>query len=70
MAFDPKLIPLFDGIDSGQLVKSVEKVELICQLSGVKCTECILPMCWSGEVVYKQLSKKKKTNFACIKSDL
>ena len=34
MAFDPKLIPLFDGTDAGQsVVEWVEKAELVCRLS-------------------------------------
>ena len=37
MAFDRKLIPLFDGTDAGQsVVEWVEKAELVCRLSGVK----------------------------------
>ena len=40
MAFDPKLIPLFDGTDAGQsVVEWVEKAELVCRLSGVKHIE-------------------------------
>ena len=35
MAFDSKLIPLFDGTDAGQsVVEWVEKAELVCRLSG------------------------------------
>ena len=45
MAFDPKLIPLFDGTDAGQsVVEWVEKAELVCRLSGVKHIECVVPM--------------------------
>ena len=36
MAFDPRLIPLFDGTDAGQsVVEWVEKAELVYRLSGV-----------------------------------
>ena len=49
MAFDPKLIPLFDRTDSGQLVvEQVEKAELVCRLSGVKNVECVVLMYLSG----------------------
>ena len=45
LSFDPKLMPLFDGNDSDQSVQErIEKVELICQLSGVQCIECRVPM--------------------------
>ena len=69
MAFDPKLIPLFDGIDSGQsVVECVEKAELVCRLSGVKNIECVAPMYLSGGAyaVYQQLSEEKRADFACI----
>ena len=37
MAFDSKLIPLFDGTDAGlSVVEWVEKAELVCRLSGGK----------------------------------
>ena len=71
--FDPKLIPLFDGKDSDQSVQEwIDKAELICQLSGIKCIECVVPMHLSGGVyaVYQQLSEDKRRNFACIKSAL
>ena len=62
IAFDPKLIPLFDGTDSGQLVVEwVEKAELVCRLSGVKNVEC---------AVYQQVSEEKRVEFACIKDVL
>ena len=73
MTFDPKLIPLFDGTDPGQsVVEWVEKAELVCQLSGVKNIECIVPMCLSGGAyaVYQQLSEEKRADFACIKDVL
>ena len=73
MAFNPKLIPLFDGTDSGQLVVEwVEKAELVCRLSGVKNIECVVPMRLSGGAYafYQQLSKEKRANFACIKDVL
>ena len=45
MAFEPKLIPLYDGTNPGQsVVEWVEKAELVCQLSGVKNIECIVPV--------------------------
>ena len=45
MAFDPKLITLFDGTDAEQsVVEWVEKAELVCRLSGVKNIECVVPM--------------------------
>jgi len=73
MAFDPKLIPLFDGTDSGQsVVEWVEKAELVCRLSGVKRIECVVPMRLSGGAyaVYQQLSEEKKSDFTCIKTVL
>ena len=73
MAFDPKLIPLFDGTDGGQsVVKWVEKAELVCRLSGVKHIECVVPMHLSGGAyaVYQQLSEEKRADFACIKDVL
>ena len=73
MAFDPKLIPLFDRTDSGQsVVEWLEKAELVCRLSGVKNVECIVPMCFSGGMyaVYQQLSEEKRADFACIKDVL
>ena len=63
MAFDPKLIPLFDGTDAGQsVVEWVEKAELVCRLSGVKHIECVVPMRLSGGAyaVYQQLSEEKR----------
>ena len=73
MAFDPKLIPLFNGTDAGQsVVEWVEKAELVCWLSGVKNIECMVPMRLSGGAyaVYQQLSEEKRTDFACIKDIL
>ena len=69
MAFDPKLIPLFDGTDAGQsVVEWVEKAELVCRLSGVKHIECVVPMRLSGGAytVYQQLSEEQRADFACI----
>ena len=73
MAFDPKLILLFDGSDSGQLiVEWFKKVELIYRLSGVKHIECVVPMHLSGGAyaVYQQLSEKKHADIECIKTTL
>ena len=73
LAFDPKLIPLFDGTDPGQLVVEwVEKAELVCWLSGVKNIECVVPMRFScgAYAVYQQLSEEKMADFACIKDVL
>ena len=75
MAFDPKLIPLFDGTDARQsVVEWVEKAELVCRLSGVKNIECVVPMRLSGGggayIVYQQLSEEKRADFACIKDFL
>ena len=66
MAFNPKLIPLFDGTDPKQsVVEWVEKAELVCRLSRVKNIECVVPMCLSGGAyaVYQQLSEEKRTDF-------
>ena len=73
MAFDPKLIPFFDGTDSGQLVVEwVEKAELVCWLSGVKNIKCVVLMRLLGGAyaVYQQLSEEKKADFVCIKNVL
>ena len=73
MAFDPKLIPLFDGTDTGQLVVEwVEKAELVRRLSGVKNIECVVPVRLLGGAytVYQQLSEEKRADFACIKDVL
>ena len=73
VAFNPKLIPLFDGTDSGQLVVEwVEKAELVCRLSEMKNVECVVPMRLSGGTyaVYQQLSEEKRADFACIKDVL
>ena len=73
MAFDPKLIPLFDGTDAGQsVVEWVEKAELVCRLNGVKHIECVVPMSLSGVAYaeYQQLSEEKRADFACIKDVL
>ena len=73
MAFDPKLILLFDGTDAGQsVVEWVEKAELVCWLSVVKNIECMVPMRLSGGAyaVYQQLSEEKRADFACIKDVL
>ena len=49
--FDPKLIPLFDCKDFDLSVQEwIKKVELICQLNGLKCIECVVPMHLSGGV--------------------
>ena len=74
MAFDPKLIPLFDGTGAGQsVVEWVEKAELVCRLSGVKNIECVVPMRlsgWGAYAVYQQLREEKRADFACIKDVL
>ena len=73
MAFDPKLIPLFDGTDSRQsVVEWVEKAELVCRLSKVKNIECVVLMRFSSGTyaVYQQLSEEKRADFACIKDVL
>ena len=73
IAFDPKLIPLFDRTDPGQsVVEWVEKAELVCWLSGLKNIECMVPVRLSGAAytVYQQLSEEKRANFACIKDVL
>ena len=72
MAFDPKLIPLFDRSDSGQsVIKWIEKAEFICQLSSILYIESVIPMCLLGDtyVVYQQLSKEKIV-FICIENAL
>ena len=50
----------------------IEKAELICQLSGVKCIERVVSMHLSevAYAVYQQLSEDKRRDFACIKSIL
>ena len=71
--FDPKLTPLFDGKDSDLSVQEwIEKAGLICQFSGVKCIECVVPMYLSGGAyaVYQQLSEDKRRDFVCTKSAL
>ena len=73
IAFDRKLIPLFDGTDPGQsVIEWVEKAELVCWLSGVKNIECVVLMRLSGGAyaVYQQLSEEKRADFACIKDVL
>ena len=73
MAFDPRLIPLFDRSNSGQsVIKWIKKAELIYQFSGVMHIECVVPMHLSGGAyaVYQQLSKEKKSDFICIKNTL
>ena len=54
------------------IIEWIEKVELICQLSDVKCIGCVVPMHLSGGayVVYQQLSEEKKSDFTCIKNTL
>ena len=71
--FNPKLIPLFDDKDSDLSVQEwIKKVELICQLSGIKCIEWVVPMCFFGDAyaIYQQLSEDKRRDLACIKSAL
>ena len=73
MAFDSKLIPLYDRTNLGQsVVEWVEKAELVCWLSGVKNIECVVPMRLSGGMyaVYQRLSEEKRADFACIKDVL
>ena len=73
MAFDSKLIPLFDRTDSGQsVVEWVEKAEFVCRLSRVKNIECVVPMRLSdgAYAVYQQLREEKRIDFACIKDIL
>ena len=63
LIFDPKLISLFNGKDSDLSTQEwIEKVELICQLNGIKCIECVVPTCHSGGAytVYQQLGKDKR----------
>ena len=73
MAFNPKLMPLFDGSDSRQsIVEWFEKAGLICLLSWVKHVECIVLMCLLGSVyaMYQQLSEEKRADIGCIKKTL
>ena len=68
--FDSKVIPFFDGKDFDLSMQEwIEKAELICHLSGIKCIECIVPMHLSegAYAVYQQLSEDKRRDFACIK---
>ena len=73
MAFDPKLIPLFDVTDPRQsVVEWVKKAELVCRLSRVKNIECVVPMCLlSGTyAVYQKLNEEKRADFTGIKDVL
>ena len=65
MIFDLKLIPLFDGSDSGKLVVEwFEKAKLICWFSGVKHIECVVPIHLSGGAyaMYQQLSVEMRAD--------
>lgn len=68
--FDLKLIPEFDGSDP--VLSWVEKVELHCQLSGVKNVERVIPLRLTGGAfaVYQQLSAEEKCDYSSIKAAL
>ena len=73
MAFNPKLIPVFDGTDPRQsVVEWVEKAELVCQLGRVKNIERVVPMRLLGGAyaVHQQLNEEKRADFASIKDVL
>ena len=73
MAFDPKLMPLFDRSDPEQsVVEWLEKAELICQLNSVKRIESVIPIHLSGGAyaVYQQLSGEKHTDFSYMEKAL
>ena len=72
LSFNRRLIPLFDSNNSNLPFQEwIKKVEF-CQLSGVQCIECVVPMCLSEGMyaVYQQLSEDKRRDFAYIKSAL
>ena len=73
MAFDPKLIPLFNRSDSRQsVVEWLEKAELIYQLCGVKFIKSVILIRLSGHAytVYQQLNEEKCTDFSCVQKRL
>ena len=68
--FDLKIIPEFDG--TGAVVEWIDRVQLVCDLSGVKRLENIIPLRLTGGAfaVYQQLTKEEKSDAARIKGAL
>ena len=68
--FDLKLVPEYNGTIS--VVDWLERVDLICQLSGVDRVEQIIPLRLAGGAfdVYQQLSDADKTNATRVKAAL
>ena len=67
---DLRIIPKFDRTGDG--VKWLEKLELVCDLLGVKWLDCVIPLHLTRGAfgVYQQLNKNKKSDAAQIKGAL
>ena len=70
-AADLRLIPEFDGI-SQPVGEWLEKVELICELRGIKGLHAVVPLRLTGGAfpVYQQLPESAKRSYASIKEAL
>lgn len=66
-----RLIPDFSG-EGPSVQEWLEKVELVCELRGIKNVEKIIPLRLTGHAfaVYQQLCKKDKDDLDAIKSAL
>ena len=70
-AADLRLIPEFDGV-SQPVCEWLEKVELVCQLRGIKGLHVVVPLRLTGGAfaVYQQLGEDEKKKYDDIKKAL
>ena len=68
---DLRLIPEFDGV-SQPVCEWLDKVELVCQLRGIKGLHVVVPLRLTGGAlaVYQQLGESEKKNYEDIKKTL
>ena len=68
--FDLKLVPEYNRTTS--VVDWLERVDLICKLSGIDKVEQVIPLRLAGGAVdvYQQLSDVDKTNVTRVKAAL
>ena len=70
-AADLRLIPEFDGV-SQPVCEWLEKVELVCELRGIKGLHAVVPLRLTGGAfaVYQQLGESEKKKYEDIKKAL
>ena len=68
--FNLKILPEFNG--TGSIVECLEKLELVRDLSEIKCLDRVIPLCLTrgAFAVYQHLTKDEKSDMARIKEAL